>query len=103
MRLRGMSMDAANPTASPATSATPPTPTLAPPIPQPVPPTIPLDVPLPDDLDTLKRMIRELLALLKTEKHRTEGLQHRLDQLLRRLYGPKGEEFRPDQPALFEL
>jgi transposase len=48
-------------------------------------------------------MIRELLDLLKVEKHRSEGLQHRLDQLLRRLYGPKGEKFRADQPSLFEL
>jgi transposase len=48
-------------------------------------------------------MVRELLELLKTEKHRSDGLQHRLDQLLRRLYGPKGEKFRPDQPGLFEL
>ena len=97
-----MSTDAANLTAPLAATALPaPThPTL--PSPQPVPATTP-DAPLPDDLDTLKRMIRELLQLLKTEKHRSEGLQHRLDQLLRRLYGPKGEKFRPDQPGLFEL
>jgi transposase len=103
MRLKGMSTDAANLTAPPATATAPPAPTRTPPNPQPAPPTIPLDVPLPDDLDTLKRMICELLALLKTEKHRSEGLQHRLDQLLRRLYGPRGEKFRPDQPGLFEL
>jgi transposase len=94
-----MSTDAANTTASPTVPTGPPT--L--PNPQPVPPTNSPSAPLPDDPDTLKRMIRELLGLLKTEKHRSEGLQHRLDQLLRRLYGPKGEKFRPDQPGLFEL
>jgi transposase len=96
-------MDAASLTAPPATATAPPAPALTPPSPPPAPTTIPLEVRLPDDLDTLKRMIRELLTLLKTEKHRSEGLQHRLDQLLRRLYGPKGEKFRPDQPGLFEL
>ena len=99
MRLTSMSTDAANMTAPPAAPTAPPT------LPshRPVPATISPDAPLPDDLDILKRMIRELLQLLKSEKHRSEGLQHRLDQLLRRLYGPKGEKFRPDQPGLFEL
>jgi transposase len=99
MRLNGMSMDAATLTAPPAAATAPPAPTLIPP----TPPTSQPNASLPDDLDTLKRMIRELLELLKVEKHRSEGLQHRLDQLLRRLYGPKGEKFRADQPSLFEL
>jgi transposase len=103
MRLNGMSMDAASLTAPPAAATAPSAPTLTPPSLQSAPPTIPPNATLPDDLDTLKRMIRELLELLKVEKHRSEGLQHRLDQLLRRLYGPKGEKFRPDQPGLFEL
>ena len=103
MRLNGMSMDAVNPTAPPAAATAPPAPTRTLPSPQPVSSTSPLNASLPDDLDTLKRMVRELLELLKTEKHRSDGLQHRLDQLLRRLYGPKGEKFRPDQPGLFEL
>jgi transposase len=62
-----------------------------------------LDAPLPDDLETLKRMIRELLVLLRERDRNLSGVQHRLDQLLRRLYGPKGEKFRADQPALFAL
>jgi transposase len=99
MRLNGMSMDAATLTAPSAAATAPPAPTLIPPSP----PTSQPNASLPDDLDTLKRMIRELLDLLKVEKHRSEGLQHRLDQLLRRLYGPKGEKFRADQPSLFEL
>ena len=67
-------------------------------------PTIPLTVeapPLPDDPAVLKRMIIELLDALKKEQHEREGLQHRLDLLLRRLYGPKAERFDPHQPWLF--
>jgi transposase len=45
-------------------------------------------------------MIRELLDALKKEKHEREGLQQRLDLLLRRLYGPKAERFDPNQPWL---
>jgi transposase len=64
---------------------------------------IPPDATLPDDPDTLKAMIRELLGLLHSRDRQLSGVQHRLDQLLRRLYGPKSEAFRPDQPGLFEF
>ncbi|HET9831224.1 MAG TPA: IS66 family transposase [Vicinamibacterales bacterium] len=57
---------------------------------------------LPDDPETLKGMIHELLALLQDTRQELSGVRQRLDQLLRRLYGPKGEHFRPDQPSLFE-
>jgi transposase len=60
------------------------------------------DVALPDDLDTLKAMIRELLAQLQANRHELDGVRQRLDQLLRRLYGPKSERLRPDQPSLFD-
>ena len=60
------------------------------------------DVALPDDPDTLKAMIRELLALLKDRDRELDGVRLRLDQLLRRLYGPKSERSRPDQPGLFD-
>lgn len=45
-------------------------------------------------------MILELLDALKKEQHEREGLQARLDQLLRRLYGQKAERFDPNQPWL---
>lgn len=61
------------------------------------------DAALPDDPELLKRMIRELLAMLATRDRELEGVQRRLDQLLRRLYGPKSEAFRPDQPTLFAI
>jgi transposase len=63
---------------------------------------MPLDPALPDDPETLKGMIRELLAALHDKDRALSGVQHRLDQLLRRLYGPKSERFRPDQPDLFD-
>ena len=57
--------------------------------------------PLPDDVGVCHRMILELLDALKKEQHEREGLQQRLDLLLRRLYGPKAERFDPNQPWLF--
>jgi transposase len=56
---------------------------------------------LPDDLDTLKRMIVELVATLRDERQDKEQLQHRLHLLLQRLYGPRSERFNPNQPLLF--
>jgi transposase len=55
---------------------------------------------LPDDVPTLHAMIRELLDALKKEQHEREGVQQRLDLLLRKLYGPKAERFHPEQPWL---
>jgi hypothetical protein len=56
--------------------------------------------PLPDDPVVLKQMIQELLATLHQREHELAGVQQRLDQLLRRLYGPKAERFDPNQPWL---
>src|SRR5271155_2646375 len=38
---------------------------------------------------------------LQQAQYERDGVQHRLDQLLRRLYGPKAERFDPNQPWLF--
>ena len=56
---------------------------------------------LPDDPEQLKRMILELLDSLQQMHHDREALQHRLNLLLARLYGPRGERFDPTQPLLF--
>src|SRR5215831_19055960 len=56
--------------------------------------------PLPDDPVILQQMIRELLDVLRQTRHENEQLQHRLDLLLRRLYGPRTERFDPNQPLL---
>jgi transposase len=57
---------------------------------------------LPDDRETLKRMVLELLATLQEERRDKRALRHRLDLLLRRLYGPRTERFEPNQPSLFD-
>src|SRR5437016_4116115 len=46
---------------------------------------------LPDEVATLKRMVLELLASLHERDRDIEGMRHRIDLLLRRLYGPRGE------------
>jgi hypothetical protein len=56
---------------------------------------------LPDDVATLQRMVLELLASLHERERDIEGLRHRLDLLLRRLYGPRGERIDPHQLLLF--
>src|SRR6516225_5803162 len=55
---------------------------------------------LPDDPAILQHMIRELLEVLRQTRQENEQLQHRLDLLLRRLYGPRTERFDPNQPLL---
>jgi transposase len=60
------------------------------------------DATLPDDPVVLQRMIHELLATLKDTRHELDGVRHRLDLLLKRLYGPKAERFDPNQPTLFD-
>jgi transposase len=56
---------------------------------------------LPDDAATLKRMVLELLASLHERDRDIEGYRHRINLLLRRLYGPRGERMNPDQLLLF--
>jgi transposase len=57
--------------------------------------------PLPDDLETAHQLIRELLKTLAQQVHLNDKLQHQLEQLLRRRYGPKGERIDPAQLLLF--
>jgi transposase len=56
---------------------------------------------LPDDTATLKQMILELLASLHEHQGDLTALRHRIDLLLRRLYGPRQERFDPNQMLLF--
>lgn len=56
---------------------------------------------LPDDPALLKEMIRELLATLAGERHQRATLERKLEQLLRRLYGPRNETVDADQLPLF--
>ena len=56
---------------------------------------------LPDDLATCHGMIRDLAASLRAAHRQVEQLGHRLDLLLRRLYGPRSERVDPGQLLLF--
>jgi transposase len=56
---------------------------------------------LPDDPVVLKRLLEEVLALLQRRDHDLQQVQTRLDQLLRRLYGPRRERFDPNELLLF--
>src|SRR4051794_5717753 len=56
---------------------------------------------LPNDLDTLKRMIVELAATLQRERLDKDAMRHRIHLLLERLYGPRTERVNPDQLMLF--
>jgi transposase len=58
---------------------------------------------LPDDTQTLKQMIVELLVTLRQRDHDLEEARQRLDLLLRRLYGPRSERVAADQLLLFGL
>jgi transposase len=55
---------------------------------------------LPDDPVILQQMVLELLATLHDTRRQNDELQHRLDLLLRRIYGPRTERFDPNQPLL---
>ena len=55
---------------------------------------------LPDDPVILQQMVLELLAALRDTRRQNDELQHRLDILLRRIYGPRTERFDPNQPLL---
>src|SRR4051812_27085646 len=55
---------------------------------------------LPDDPAILRQMVLELLAALRDTRRQNDELQHRLDLLLRRIYGPRTERFDPNQPLL---
>ncbi len=63
---------------------------------------MPLDVSIPDDLSACQRMLRELLAVLAKRDRENASLQHRLEQLLRRIYGPRSERMAGDGPTLFD-
>jgi DNA repair exonuclease SbcCD ATPase subunit len=56
---------------------------------------------LPTDLETAHQLIRELLETLRQQTVLNEHLQHQLEKLLRRIYGPRSEKLDPNQLLLF--
>lgn len=57
---------------------------------------------LPQDVDLCHTMIRELLAAIHEERRRNDQLAHRLDLLLKRVYGPRADQLNPNQLSLFD-
>jgi hypothetical protein len=45
--------------------------------------------------------VGQLLGSLQEKERRIEHLEHQLEQLLRRLYGPRSEQIDPNQLVLF--
>lgn len=58
-------------------------------------------VSLPEDVTLLQAMILELQQAQQRSQRTITGLQQQLEQLLKRLYGPRGEKFDPQAYALF--
>jgi len=56
---------------------------------------------LPDDPAVLKGLVHELLTTVHGQRRQIDQLEHRLDQLLKRLYGPRADKLNPDQLDLF--
>ncbi len=56
---------------------------------------------LPTDIETAHQLIRELLETLRQQTVLNEHLQHQLEKLLRRIYGPRTEKLDPNQLLLF--
>ena len=57
---------------------------------------------LPQDVALCHAMIRELLAAIRDERRRNDQLVHRLDKLLKQIYGPRADRVNPDQLHLFD-
>jgi transposase len=56
---------------------------------------------LPEDLAVCQGLVRELLATVHAQQRRIGHLEHQLDQLLKRVYGPRADKLHPDQGTLF--
>lgn len=57
---------------------------------------------LPDDPALLKGLVRELLATHHAQQRQIDQLTHRLDLLLKRVYGPRADKVDPQQLSLFD-
>src|SRR6478672_11367404 len=56
---------------------------------------------LPDDLALCHEIIRQQADTIRESTRRIEQLEHQVEQLLRRQYGPRQESVDPDQLRLF--
>src|SRR3954469_16176808 len=58
-------------------------------------------VPLPDDLALRHEIIRQQADAIRESQRRIEQLEHQVELLLRRQYGPRRESVDPAQLRLF--
>jgi hypothetical protein len=56
---------------------------------------------LPDDLALCHEIIRQQADTIRESQRRIEQLEHQVEQLLRRQYGPRRESVDPAQLRLF--
>jgi transposase len=56
---------------------------------------------LPDDLDLCHEIIRQQADTIQQSQRRIEQLEHQVELLLRRQYGPRRESIDPNQLRLF--
>jgi transposase len=61
--------------------------------------SLPPEAPLPDDMATLQRMVRELLAEIARLRVENAELKSKLDQALKHRFGRRSERQRPQRPA----
>ena len=47
-------------------------------------------------------VVKELMGTIKNLQHENEQLKHRLDLLLKRIYGPRADKIDPNQKLMFE-
>ena len=55
-----------------------------------------------DDRDQLRRMNAELVETVVGQRRQIDELEHQIQLLLQRIYGPRSERINPDQPLLFD-
>jgi transposase len=63
---------------------------------------MPLNVQMPVDVAGCHCLIHELMTTVQQRDRQLAAADHRLEQLLRRLYGPRSERYDPSQPNLFD-
>jgi hypothetical protein len=59
-------------------------------------------LPLPDDTALCHELIRQQADTIRQSQRKIEQLEHYLEQLLRRQFGPRRERLDPNQLALFD-
>ena len=58
-------------------------------------------VAIPDDVEALQQLVRELHEALHRKQRENEQLMHRLQQLLKARFGPRADRLNPHQLVLF--